>query len=208
MKLSCLTQGVIHPSLIAQKALKNWLNSQRNINVQYLSSFDDFKNLTQSKSKVLLLYFHRQNIHESALKALEDYVFQGGGLVALHSVSASFKQTKNFAPFLGGKFKSHYPVQKFVVHSSLLEPQLFSAQQSFELKDEIYTHDFYGEVSVHFYTEFENKNIPLVWSKKWGKGNIVYLSPGHKASSLENPAFQKILLQSMQIASVDSALNP
>lgn len=61
----------------------------------------------------LVLYFHHKTLSPAALTRLEAYARQGGGILALHSATASFKDCLPYFDILGGRFIGHGKVEPF-----------------------------------------------------------------------------------------------
>lgn len=149
----------------------------------------------------LVLYFHHKRISDAALRAFDQYVLAGGGVLAVHSASASFKQTPGYFEILGGRFVRHGPVRAFQVSSTEPVDELFGRGRSFTLVDELYRHEWHPSNRIHFQIEVnENGSVfqePFAWTRNHGKGRVAYVSGGHVAGSFRQPEVQHILTNAL-----------
>jgi type 1 glutamine amidotransferase len=152
----------------------------------------------QSPFRAVILYCHRQRISGDALTALIDFVEGGGGLLAIHSASASFKEAAAYHRLLGGRFLSHGRVEAFTVMPEPETPARFGVLESFSIRDELYFHQYGDDVDIAFSTVAGGKKEPVVWTRHAGRGRVCYIAPGHCAGSFGYPAMQSILRRGLQ----------
>lgn len=158
----------------------------------------DLKKLPQLKPAIAILYFQKKRIFEADLDSLERFVFNGGGLLALHSASASFKQSDRYFNLIGGRFKHHGKVSPFQVDVTDSEQTtIFKGIDPFVVRDELYIHEYLDDVAVHFTTRIETGMEPVVWTRELGKGKVAYCSLGHCAEVWKSPQVSAILEQSL-----------
>ncbi len=194
-----VSAGIIHPPLSGRLALRRALE-RSGFALRQVSSLGVLPALQPAQYRALVLYFHRKKISEEALQVLADYLQAGGGCLALHSASASFKEQPRFTELLGGRFRSHGPVERLQVRPALTPDPLFGPISSFEIQDERYLHDCDPGNTVHFYTEVAGQREPLVWSRRSGRGRVLYCAAGHTAASLRHPAVVEILISGLRWA--------
>ena len=144
--------------------------------------------------RLCVAYFHCTGDRPDLVQALDSYVREGGSLLALHSVSASFKGNSLFAGLLGGVFTRHDPIDALEVHrmgSSEWVP--------FTVTDEPYEHRLSTAVSVtHRWrspgtSEVADGGEPCAWTRSHGTGRVGYLSLGHRSEVWEVPGVEWIL---------------
>ena len=200
MKMSILfiSQGFIHPSVLACRALYRVLLSSGEFNLQQAASLEALTRMPLEKVQAVVLYFHQRTISAKALDCLEQYLSQGGGCLAVHSASASFKQEPHFAALLGGRFDHHGPVEEFTIFPYLSPDPIFQDILPFSLKDERYLHVYDPGNTIHFASRSETGLEPLVWTRAHGQGRVCYCAAGHTLSSLRRPEIQQILLQGLR----------
>jgi len=210
-KLLVLSAGMVHPSWPARRNLNRILLSIKDNEYIFSSSIESFKELDINKYAAVILYFHKQYVSVESLKALDEFVKNGGGLLAIHSASASFKKHPEYFDILGGRFINHGKIEEYIVRPSYTATTeqletgnivngisdnvsyLFSDIDEFKVKDELYFHEYRPENTIHFYVEKNGKKEPVVWTRHHGKGRVCYLAVGHCAKSLKNPCVQKII---------------
>jgi type 1 glutamine amidotransferase len=210
-----ISQGIFHPSLLCRYWLKQGLDAARRFeiytapSIEFLRALDtgpfqaDEPYRAPTPYKAIVLYFHRKTISAEALDRLDGYIRQGGGCLAIHSASASFKMEPRYFEILGGRFSRHGPVGAFAVQP--VDPGgIFSQTGPFTLRDEAYLHDFGSAAphqnTVHFAAEINGQREPLVWTRQHGAGRVCTIAAGHTAASLRHPTIQKILIEGLQWA--------
>ncbi len=120
---------------------------------------------------------------------------EGGGILAIHSATASFKEANRFFEILGGRFVGHGAVEKIEVKR--VKDEIFDVGD-FVIKDELYIHELQPGIDVHFTAKHEGKDIPVVWTYRYGKGKVCYAVPGHTTTSMKHPSVQGILRRGLK----------
>ena len=189
--------GAVHPNLICQRYLKRLLKGNTTFGSTFSKNLNDLKNLPELKPSIVVLYFQKKQITDLLLDSLETYVFNGGGLLALHAASASFKQNNRYFNLLGGRFIHHGKIAPFDVHPSKNNNGIYNGIPGFSVTDELYIHDYLKDVTVHFSTAVGNKSEPVVWTRELGKGKVAYCSLGHRAAVWQHPQVVSILNRSL-----------
>ncbi len=195
MKPSVLvvSAGIVHPSLLARRFFKKILKETDGYSFVFTSSVEDLSLLNGTDFSSVVLYFHRSRISETALDALHDCVSRGGGLLAVHSASASFKAHSRYFDILGGRFISHGEIGPFDVQPEKNSSEMFSDLRPFSVVDELYIHEYQDEVTIHSTTDNQGSKEPMVWTKKFGKGRVFYCALGHRASVMRIPEVKQII---------------
>jgi type 1 glutamine amidotransferase len=178
---------------MARILLRNTLNDIPDFSLKSISSLNKIIKNDPTGYEAFVLYFHHKKLSDQALKSLDDYVSQGGGLLALHSVSASFKGNNKFYEILGGRFREHGPIEEFHIYPEISPDTLFGTRTPFTVKDELYLHELNSEVTIHFFTVVDGKTEPVVWTKRHGEGRVCYVSLGHTTQSMKHPAVKQII---------------
>ena len=70
---------------------------------------------------------------------------------------------------------------------------IFGGVENFIVKDELYIHELEPSIEVHFTAKLEGKDIPVVWTYRYGKGKVCYAVPGHTTKSMQNRTYQQLL---------------
>ncbi len=128
---------------------------------------------------------------------LDEYVKNGGGILGIHSATASFKlNPANYFDILGGRFIGHGKVEAFEVKNQ--NSEVFRGIPNFEVRDELYLHELNNKIEVHFTTRHEGEDVPVVWTHLHGKGKVCYCGPGHTSGSMKNKNYQRILQRGLE----------
>jgi type 1 glutamine amidotransferase len=188
-----ITDGIIHPSLFARYWLRKSLSQFPEYTYQHINSINKLVSKDPEFYNSLVLYYHHKNIEIDALEILKKYVINGGGILAIHSATASFKQNQKYFEILGGKFLHHDKPKKFAVTQSSSQEKIFGEIEEFIVYEELYQHQLFGENRIHFYTKIDNIEIPLVWTRKYGNGRICYITFGHIAGSMRQSQIINII---------------
>ena len=199
-----VSEGIFHPPIDGRFALRRALHG---CGVQ-VKSCRQLEQLPQDMSDIaaIVLYIHRQSVEQGALRRLIDYVRNGGGMLAVHSASASFKRESAFFELLGGRFVGHGKIQRLKFRP--LRVDLFDGIDDFTIKDELYRHEFQPKVEVHWLASAAGEETPAVWTYCFGAGRVCYLMPGHLGSSLRHPAVQEIIQRGLTWVMGRPQLNP
>ena len=192
-----ISDGRIHPPLIGRFWLRNLLMGMQDFRFTWVHSMEKLPNMILDGIRGMVLYFHHKEISEAALNVFDSFVFDGGGVLALHSATASFKDSIRFADILGGKFTGHGPVKAFNMIPVSPASTIFSCVSEFQVVDELYLHDLQPDIDVHFYTLNYGQKIPTVWTRLHGEGRVCYACPGHRSVSMRVPEFQHLLTRAL-----------
>ena len=183
---------------ILEKALKDTPGFQ-------VTKLEDLKKLADVKRtdyNVLLFYGSPQS-NELQDRAVEKFVEEGGGVVALHHASAG--GSKEWIRLIGGRFAGHIAgTHKLNVLIADDKHPITKGVEVFIIEDEEYKHSF-PDVERHVLLKFKERpqgsdqkaNMDVMWTRDVGKGKVVYTSLGHGKEAWENPAWQKLTLQAI-----------
>lgn len=189
-----VTDGTFHPPLVGRLRLHKMFSQMDGFSFEHVSSLEKLP-ADLSSFSALVLHFHHKTISPSALERLDTFVKNGGGILAIHAATASFKQTLPYFKILGGRFVGHGAVERFQVER--LEGGIFDIGD-FEVRDELYIHDLEPDIEVHFTAKHEGKDVPVVWTKQYGKGKVCYAVPGHTTGTMGNKTYQEVLKRGLE----------
>ena len=190
-KILLVTDGIFHPPLTARKALHKTLADLDRFEFQHVRSMEKLPS-ELSVFSALVLYMHHKKISGSALEALDGFVSNGGGILGVHTATASFQQQLHYFEILGGRFTGHGPVESFEVEP-ISGSDIFPGFPVFTVKDELYIHEIQPGNTVHFTAKHEGHDIPVVWTRQYGQGRVCYMVPGHTTTSMHNRTYQELL---------------
>ncbi|MCS7282265.1 MAG: ThuA domain-containing protein [Anaerolineae bacterium] len=194
MNVLLVTDGLIHPPLIGRLALHRALRRVPGLSFRHIPSLEHLP-ADLSDCAALVLYYHHRTISAGALDRLDDFVRSGGGVLALHSATASFKDCPRYAEILGGRFVGHPPVQRLELRR--VRDDIFGEIEPFVVEDELYFHELRPPVTIHFVADHQGEEVPVVWTRHYGRGRVCYAVPGHTASSMSNETYQRLLQRAL-----------
>ncbi len=132
-------------------------------------------------------------------QAVVDFVEKGKGLFAVHSATVVDEKRTKYINLLGGRFTHHSHYHEFQVTIEDREHPITSGVGDFKIRDELYVLDRHPEGAHILATAlWEDKVQPLVYTKDYGKGKVLYNAMGHDGAAYENPAFQKLVAQGLK----------
>jgi len=188
-----------HPADIVKKGLKglegleysfNFLENAQDISLEL---FKDNRIIILSKSNNVSQEDESPWLDQELDLAIKDYVEAGGSLLALHSGTSDYEDSKDLKPLLGGVF-AHHPDQCPVKVSFSNDHLLTKGCSDFTLVDEHYFMDMNDDnIDVFVTTESEHGSQPGGWIKKQGKGRVCVITPGHNLEVWLEPSFQRLL---------------
>lgn len=189
-KVLLVTDGLFHPTFLGRMALHKALKQLKDFSFVHVSSLERSPS-DLSPFSALVLHYHHKTVSNAALGKLDRFVKNGGGIIAIHAATASFKETLPYFEILGGRFIGHGPVQEFEVRR--VSDEIFGGIDNFVVNDELYIHDLQPAIQVHFMSQLEGKEVPVLWTYRYGKGKVCYAVPGHTTGSMRNKTYQRIL---------------
>jgi len=130
--------------------------------------------------------------------ALLDYVRKGNGLLAIHSGTADYQETRVIPNLLGGVF-THHPEQCEVTMEPKTNHPLTNGISRFTVKDEHYFMAMYdSQVDVFMTSHSEHGGQPAGWRRTEGPGRVAVLTPGHNLEVWLHPSYQALLLNALR----------
>lgn len=197
-----IASGLFHPPLSAVVRLRRLLKRE-GFSFIASASMEVLKRPDLPRFSGIVLYIHQQHISDTALQRFEEFVSGGGGVLAIHSATASFKQELRYFEILGGRFSGHGPVQEIeaipvqIFQDEAISRPAFSDIPAFTVRDELYLHSLQPNVEVQFYALDQGKQAPVVWTHLFGRGRVCYACPGHTRQPFENLYYQQVLLRGL-----------
>jgi len=195
-----ISAGIFHPSLPARAALWRALSAMGEFSFQRAGSIEALAGVRRGDVRGAVIFLHRQKISQAALSALERFADGGGGVLAVHSATASFKQQPRYFAVLGGRFRGHGPIATYTAHLDVQQAEPFEGLPAFTVRDELYLHDLHPDVRVHYSASCGDEQAPVVWTYLRGAGRVCYVCPGHRAASLHNPSVIEIMQRGLRWA--------
>ena len=154
---------------------------------------EDLASLTLENLRLydaLMIYADIDTIDPRQEQALHDYVNGGGGLVALHVASHSFRNSQRYVAMLGAQLATH-GTGRFRTRIAAPDHPLMQGFGGFESDDETYVHRQHNSQgrTVLEYRDAE----PYTWVRAEGAGRVFYTAWGHDERTWKNPGFQDLV---------------
>jgi type 1 glutamine amidotransferase len=200
-----VSDGLVHPSLLGRFWLRRALTALPGYRFVRVASLETLPRLALDSFRAIVLYVHHPTLSAAALECLDAYLERGGGLLALHSVSASFTEEPRYHAILGGRFIEHGPLEEFAVQPSASEDEVFGGIPGFSVRDELYRHEYDAANRIHFHTTVGEEHEPVVWTRRWGQGRVCYCALGHTIGAMRHPQVQQILHRGLAWVSTEDA---
>lgn len=200
-----ISDGLVHPSLLGRFWLRRALTALPGYLFRRVASLEALPRLPLDSFRAVVLYVHHPTLSPAALECLDAFLGRGGGLLAVHAASASFKEEPRYYDILGGRFVGHGPVEEFVVQPTASQDEVFAAIPEFSVRDELYRHEYDTANRIHFYTALGDEREPVVWTRRRGQGRVCYCALGHTASAMHHPRVQQILQSGLAWVSEEEA---
>jgi len=130
--------------------------------------------------------------------AFAAYVQQGGGLLAIHSGTAEYREATILRKLLGGVFV-HHPKQCPVTITPKADHPLAAGSDIFTRKDEHYFMEMDdAAVDLFLTSSSDDGEQPAGWTRTEGDGRVCVLTPGHNVEVWLEPAYQQLILNAMR----------
>jgi len=148
---------------------------------------------------------------EQGKAGLLNYVKSGKGLVSLHFACSAFQDWSEYRELLGRVWKKgvggHGPRGKFVVNIKTADHPITAGLSDFEIDDELYSKlsgDAEIQVLASAHSDWSQRDEPIVFVKRYGKGRVAHDVLGHDTRVQENPSYQTLLRRSVEWAATGS----
>lgn len=193
LNILVVSSGFWHPGILPRRQLSLALQQIPEMNCQFVPSLEVLPRLEPSLYQGMVLYFHQRSISAAALSVFRAYVTGGGGVLALHSASASFKSAPGYFEILGGRFVRHGPVARYELLPAQQPAGLCADMPPFWVRDELYRHEYNPQVNIHLHTMVDGEREPVLWTHRYGDGRVCYCSLGHTSDALRQTGVQRAL---------------
>jgi len=134
-------------------------------------------------------------IDDASADGLLAYLADGGALLAIHN-GLAIQTHEKLKALTGARFTGHPPYCWLDVRP-VSDHEWLRGIGPFRITDEPYQFEFLPgsgcEPLLEY--EFEGQPYPAGWIRPYGRGQVVYLMPGHDGSTFLNDTYQRLLLQ-------------
>ncbi len=203
-----------HDTDFARLEILKLLAEDPGVRTRVADSFSDVDTIATSDFLITYTCDLRPSQHEA--EALRDFVSSGKRWVALHGTNAILeigskgmscpRDHVTFMETLGSRFIAHPPLQPYTVTVSDPEHALVRDIEPFEVSDELYLCEYYGEVKplleTRFTGTFESGYVENEWPRDdarlvaythpVGEGEVLYITLGHCCGKYDMRPIQKI----------------
>lgn len=203
MRVLVLCDDYWHPASVVKGGLEPLADSD--FEFEYMESMDnwvaekmdEFPVVILSKSSDISSKDRKKWTTDEAQEAFNNYVCNGGGLLAIHAGTAGYKDANILRGLLGGVF-THHPEQCPVTVEVKESHRITEGFTSFTLTDEHYFIEL-DDPNVYLFlnTVSQHGTQPGGWTRTHGKGRICVLTPGHNLDVWLHPGFQTLMRNSL-----------
>lgn len=196
-----------HPAKTPRAGLQHLAGAASDIAFDWMEDARDWPALRiRDYPLIVLVKSNNVSAHDEARWMTEDvqaalvtYVRQGGGLLAVHSGTAGYKEAPALRALLGGVFDMHPPQCKVTIAPCEVNA-CTAGVESFTVQDEHYfmlMED--APVDVFLKSTSEHGEQPAGWLRTEDRGRVVVLTPGHNVDVWLHPQFQMLLRNAMKV---------
>lgn len=200
MKTLVLCDDYWHPARIAQAGLEalpgteftfDWIENAQDWSAENMMTYPL---VILTKSNNVSSTDQMGWMTDAVQAAFSEYVYEGNGLLAVHSGTADYADKPVLRSLLGGVF-THHPEQCQVTVRPRAGHPLCARSAPFTLKDEHYFMALDdSQADVFMTTTSEHGEQPAGWRRDEGSGRVAVLTPGHNLEVWLHPSFQALLL--------------
>lgn len=169
--------------------------------VELSDTLDAFLDADKLKKLDLILpIWTMGTITKEQLKPLLEAVQSGVGIAGCHGgLGDSFRNETEFQYMVGGQWVAHPGNDGVHYRVRIKEPQdpLMAGLTDFDVVSEKYYMHVDPGNRVLAVTDFGSVEMPVVWTKTYGKGRVFYCSLGHQANIVAMPEVLTIMRRGM-----------
>ena len=154
---------------------------------------------------LIIQHITMSEISELESKALQKAIAGGVGLAGCHGgLGDAFRNNTEYQYMVGGQFVKHPGGQvDYSVKIAKLQNPILKGINNFTLHSEQYYMHVDPAIKVLATTRFSKEHdswiegieMPVVWTKSYGKGRVFYSSLGHNKKDFEIPEVWEIMIR-------------
>jgi uncharacterized protein len=175
----------IHDDAFAREQLSGVLAGIDGIEVTVAASYGTG---ALDSADVLVTYIAEHAPDEAETAAVQRFLERGGRWFAIHTSNAVDERCP-LPSLLGSRFITHPPYGPFSVSVTKPDDPLLGGIEPFDVEDELYVIDAADDIVVLLHARwggegardmhFEEANRPMLYRRKVGAGEVLYLALGH-----------------------------
>ncbi|RDW22174.1 hypothetical protein CWR48_00245 [Oceanobacillus arenosus] len=184
--------------------------NKENYEVEVTDTLTTLENTNLKDYDLIIPNWTQGEITKEQLTPLMEAVEYGTGLAGLHGgMGDSFRWETDYQFMIGGQWVAHpgNDLIEYKVNIVDMDHPLTVGMEDFTVVSEQYYMHVDPAVKVHATTKFPiaegpytsngEVNMPVIWTKKWGKGKIYYNSLGHVASIVRMSNVSRLMRKGM-----------
>jgi len=158
-----------------------------------------FAGLDIDRYAAVCLYVNIKTIPDDLYRRLTGFIRRGGGMIAFHSTSNSFRNQPSFETVLGARFLRHGKTARYRIEPAGADDPLAEGVPAFEVEDELFRQRYASAVKARFIHRSARIAEPVVWSKRYGKGTVIGISPGHRVETMKDENLRRIFANGLRM---------
>jgi len=190
-----------HPTEWAGKKMLEFLSPDGRFKMDMTADLNLFASLPENRYDAVVVYTtgFKDELTEDREKGLLKFVKNGGGFVGIHSATDSFRGSRAYIEMLNGEFLKHPEHHEFNLQVVDNSHYMTIRMPDFSLFDEMYHLQNYepSRSKLLLKTIWQGKEIPMAYTRNYGKGRVVYLANGHTQAAWNHPEFQKLVIRAL-----------
>lgn len=153
---------------------------------------------------------------EANVQELLDWVKAGGGFIALHAGTDSFRSGKDGEPtpytkMVGGEFRTHGPQFKGTLKTvDAAHPIMAGQPAEWKVMEEWYLHRNFNTETMHVLAvldpglaskvapDYNCATIPMIWCSVYGEGRVFVNAMGHREDVWDHENYQNTLVNGIK----------
>jgi hypothetical protein len=185
------------PEGMAQLLARTLRNHQ--VEVTLSNGLDSLKELDLTTFDLILPVWTMDTIDPELLEPLMNAVKNGVGIAGLHGIIDSFRHEAEFHLMLGGQWVTHFDfaISTHEVYMDGESSPITSGLPTVTVTTEQYYLLIDPANTVLATMHIDGVQMPVVWTKHYGKGRIFYCSLGHSVDIIEQPDILELVTRGM-----------
>ncbi|NLE43600.1 MAG: ThuA domain-containing protein [Chloroflexi bacterium] len=200
IRILCMLGGVYHPFEEAERFFGDRL-SNAGCDLRFSYDPEDLRVAQREDVDLVILYtcFSDYELTEDLAESLAAFVSEGGGLLALHGATSSFRTNRAYHALIGATFVEHGPRHNFVVMPMQWRHPVTQGIEAFTVNDELYLQEFEvdKDIDIQMAAVYFNRVQPVVWTREHGAGRLCYIALGHDEAVWAQPEVWHLILNSI-----------
>ncbi len=143
--------------------------------------------------------------------ALLEFVRRGGGVVGIHSATASFRSRAGYLEMLGAEFIKHDRVTDCQIEATPeADAVIPRVNKQFVVRDEFYMMERRTDAALRVFHEgwWNFEKHPMGWTRDYGEGRVFYTAMGHNEGVFNHPDFQDTVYKGLRYATGQDEAGP